>query len=83
MVKSLNWVNLSTPPPLGSVTHILPLSIMLMPQKSPPPSISPQPPLCRSSCTNFLDIGSFLHPPPPPPPGGTDQTLAARAGDTK
>ena len=31
-------------PPLGSVTHILPLSIMLMPQNPPPPSISSQPP---------------------------------------
>ena len=65
MVKSLNWVNLSTPPPLGSVTHILPLSIMLMPQKSIPP-------LCRSSCTNFLDIGLLFA---KPPRGATDQSL--------
>ena len=64
-------------PPLGSVTHILPLSIMLMPQNPPPPSISSQPPLCRSSCNNFLDIGRLFpaHHVAKPPSGGTDQTL--------
>ena len=78
MVKSLNWVNLSTPPPLGSVTHILPLSIMLMPQKS---HLHPSPhslPSVAVLAPTFSILGPFCT-----PPGGTDQTLAARAGDTK